>query len=96
MIGGRVRSPGLPAVGQVLSCLALFARSSASKDAEILALRHEVTVLRRNNPEASPVLAGPRGPGLWVSITPSTGADLRTSWPEDSQQPVGFKVGPHR
>jgi putative transposase len=35
---------------QVLSWLALFARSSASKDAEILALRHEVGVLRRNNP----------------------------------------------
>ncbi|MFC0112289.1 integrase core domain-containing protein [Kibdelosporangium aridum] len=35
---------------QVLSWLALFARSSASKDTEILALRHEVAVLRRNNP----------------------------------------------
>jgi putative transposase len=35
---------------QVLSWLVLFARSSASKDAEILALRHEVAVLRRNNP----------------------------------------------
>jgi putative transposase len=35
---------------QVVSWLALFARSSASKDAEILALRHEVAVLRRNNP----------------------------------------------
>ncbi|WP_143447250.1 hypothetical protein [Kibdelosporangium aridum] len=37
--------------GQVLSWLALFARSSASKDAEILALRHEPAVLRRNNPK---------------------------------------------
>jgi transposase InsO family protein len=35
---------------QVLSWLALFARSSASKDAEILLLRHEVAVLRRANP----------------------------------------------
>jgi putative transposase len=35
---------------QALSWLALLARSSASKDAEILALRHEVAVLRRNNP----------------------------------------------
>ncbi|WP_221761292.1 hypothetical protein [Kibdelosporangium aridum] len=35
---------------QVLSWLALFARSSASKDGEILALRHEVALLRRNNP----------------------------------------------
>lgn len=35
----------------VLSWLALLARSSASKDAEILALRHEVTILRRANPK---------------------------------------------
>ncbi|REH26146.1 homeodomain-containing protein, partial [Kutzneria buriramensis] len=35
---------------QVLSWLTLLARSSASKDAEILALRHEVAVLRRTSP----------------------------------------------
>ena len=35
----------------VLSRLVLLARSSASKDAEILALRHEVSILRRENPE---------------------------------------------
>ena len=35
----------------VLSWLVLFARSSASKDAEILALRHEVAILRRGNPK---------------------------------------------
>ena len=34
----------------VLSWLALLARSQTSKDAEILALRHEVAVLRRKNP----------------------------------------------
>jgi hypothetical protein len=34
----------------VLSWLALLARSQASKDAEILALRHEVAVLQRTNP----------------------------------------------
>jgi hypothetical protein len=37
----------------VTSRLALLARSSASKDAEILALRHEVTVLRRGEPRVS-------------------------------------------
>ena len=36
---------------QVLSWLALLARSSASKDVEILALRQEVAVLRRGNPK---------------------------------------------
>jgi putative transposase len=35
----------------VLSWLALLARSSASKDTEILVLRQEVTVLRRVNPK---------------------------------------------
>ena len=34
----------------MLSWLALLARSSSSKDVEILALRHEVAVLRRTNP----------------------------------------------
>jgi hypothetical protein len=35
----------------LLSWLALSARSSASKNAEILILRHEVAVLRRGNPK---------------------------------------------
>ena len=35
----------------VLIWLALFARSSASKNAEILVLRQEVAILRRGNPK---------------------------------------------
>jgi putative transposase len=34
-------------LGRLVGWLALLARSSASKDAEILVLRHEVAVLRR-------------------------------------------------
>ena len=37
-------------LARVLSWLALLARSDAAKDVEILVLRHEVAVLRRNNP----------------------------------------------
>src|SRR5512144_2544752 len=37
-------------LARVLSWLALLARSDATKDVEILVLRHEVAVLRRRNP----------------------------------------------
>jgi hypothetical protein len=35
---------------RVCGWLVLLGQSSASKDAELLVLRHEVAVLRRNNP----------------------------------------------
>jgi putative transposase len=38
------------ALARVLSWLALLARSDATKDVEILVLRHEVAVLRRGTP----------------------------------------------
>ena len=37
-------------LARVLSWLALLARSDATKDVEILLLRHEVAVLRRHTP----------------------------------------------
>jgi hypothetical protein len=50
-MGGPAASPDLSFPATLLSWLALSARSSASKNAEILILRHEVAVLRRQNPK---------------------------------------------
>jgi putative transposase len=48
MISASVCDAGLPGYWVIMvSWLALLARSSSSKDAEIVALRHEVAVLRR-------------------------------------------------
>ena len=67
----------------VLSWLALLARSSSAKDAEILVLRHEVAVLRRINPRLRmswtdrAILAAlarimPKGLRAWRIVTPGT------------------------
>ena len=67
----------------VLSWLALLARSSSAKDVEILALRHEVAVLRRTNPRprmsrtdramlAALTRIMPRGLRLRRIVTPGT------------------------
>jgi hypothetical protein len=48
-------------VVRVFGWLALLRRSQASKDAEILVLRHEVMVLRRQVAQTG--LGGPRRPG---------------------------------
>ena len=47
-MNGRRLSPVLRL--QLLGLLMLIGRTSASKDVELLVLRHEVAVLRRTNP----------------------------------------------
>jgi hypothetical protein len=68
---------------RLLDLLVLLGRSSASKDVELLALRHEVTVLRRGNPKprldwaeravfAALVRLLPKAPRLHRLLTPGT------------------------
>jgi hypothetical protein len=60
---------------RVFGWLVLLGRSQASKDAEIMALRHEVMVLRRQVARPRPDWAGPRDPG-----SPGPAAASRTPW----------------
>jgi hypothetical protein len=73
---------------RLCSWLVLLGRSTASKNAELLVLRHEVAVLRRANPRprldwadrailAALIRVLPRWlrAHLWVPITPSTSCD---------------------
>jgi hypothetical protein len=66
---------------RLTSWMALLARSAASKDAELLVLRHEVAVLRRQNPwpklhwadRAVLAVLAPLFPGpVRMGVTPGT------------------------
>jgi putative transposase len=50
--------------------MALLARSAASKDAELLILRHEVAVLRRQNPKPKMDWAGRAVPAALARLLP--------------------------
>ncbi len=55
---------------RICGWLALFARSAASKDAELLALRHEIAAPRRQNPKPRP---GPQKMDLPEPARPAAG-----------------------
>ena len=57
-LGARALSSRLPARNRLFGWVVLLARSGASKDAEILVLWHEVTVLRRRVARPKPGWAG--------------------------------------
>jgi hypothetical protein len=50
--------------------LVMLGRSSASKEAERLVLRHELAVLRRAHPGPRPRLGRPRGPRALIGLLP--------------------------
>jgi hypothetical protein len=55
---GRAYPPALPDVRRTCSWLVQLSRSTASKDTELLVLRHEAAVLRRASPRPRPGRAG--------------------------------------
>jgi putative transposase len=57
--------------------LALLARSDVSKNAEILVLRHEVAVLRRQAACPKPGWADRAVPAAWARLLPRALASLR-------------------
>jgi len=63
---------------RVCGWLVLFGRSSASRNAELLVLRHEVAVLRRTNP---------RPPLDWTRLRHQALTFTRTAPGDDSRTP---------
>jgi hypothetical protein len=80
--------------GRLCSWLVLLGRSSASKDAELLVLRHEVAVLRRTNPRPGldwadcAVLAAL----IWLLPAPLPGHRRSTCPDRTGQQPVSVEI----
>jgi len=79
MIVRRGVASALPDLPAPAECVTLLGRSSASKDIELLVLRHEVAVLRRTNPEALPGLGRPR--------------DTRRASPKVAADAAGTSIG---
>ncbi len=59
MMSGRVSSPALLDLRPLCDWLVLLSRSTASKNVELLVLRHEIAVLRRTHRRPRLDWAGP-------------------------------------
>ena len=70
MMTGRVPRLLYLIFARLCGRLALLGRSPASKDAELLVLRHEVAVLRRTNPRGQLDWAGRTVPAALIRILP--------------------------
>ena len=67
---------------RIVGWLVLLARSTASKDAELLVLRHEVAVLRRGNPRPRLDWADRAVLAALIRLLPATVRDCRLVRPD--------------
>ena len=93
-------------LARLCSWLVLLGRSSASKDAELLVLRHEVAVLRRTHPRprldwadrailAALIRQLPRTLQAYRLVTPGSVLRWMLAWPEGSG-PTRTRPDAHR